>query len=172
MIVICKNKKKIVESGSHLLFGAYPRQKKAYVSFQMKWLESVFVYLYSCHSILKSCYHVKTVSSLHSLSLTLPSPLPSFLLFFLSHKPLLHTNVLQLSPEEGYVSAKEDAFLCPPHSCKEPGLPDKALFRADLALVSGNNWLIFNKSSAADLLNRLLSVCGISMCTHEHIALN
>ncbi|OBS73236.1 hypothetical protein A6R68_12187, partial [Neotoma lepida] len=41
---------------------------------------------------------------------------------------------LPLSPEEGYVSAKEDAFLCPPHSCKEPGLPDKALFRADLAL--------------------------------------
>ncbi|XP_052570950.1 multiple PDZ domain protein isoform X7 [Peromyscus californicus insignis] len=42
---------------------------------------------------------------------------------------------LPLSPEEGYVSAKEDAFLCPPHSCKEPGLPDKALFRADLALI-------------------------------------
>ncbi|XP_037058590.1 multiple PDZ domain protein isoform X15 [Peromyscus leucopus] len=42
---------------------------------------------------------------------------------------------LPLSPEEGYVSAKEDAFLRPPHSCKEPGLPDKALFRADLALI-------------------------------------
>ncbi|XP_012977530.1 multiple PDZ domain protein isoform X5 [Mesocricetus auratus] len=42
---------------------------------------------------------------------------------------------LPLSPEEGYVSAKEDAFLCPPHSCKEPGLTDKALFRADLALI-------------------------------------
>ncbi|CAH6790492.1 Mpdz [Phodopus roborovskii] len=42
---------------------------------------------------------------------------------------------LPLSPEEGYVSAKEDAFLCQPHSCKEPGLPDKALFRADLALI-------------------------------------
>ncbi|XP_007647204.1 multiple PDZ domain protein isoform X2 [Cricetulus griseus] len=42
---------------------------------------------------------------------------------------------LPLSPEEGYVSAKEDMFLCPPHSCKEPGLPDKALFRADLALI-------------------------------------
>ncbi|XP_036035561.1 multiple PDZ domain protein isoform X13 [Onychomys torridus] len=42
---------------------------------------------------------------------------------------------LPLSPEEGYVSAKEDAFLCPPHSYKEPGLPDKALFRADLALI-------------------------------------
>ncbi|XP_076420542.1 multiple PDZ domain protein isoform X18 [Peromyscus maniculatus bairdii] len=42
---------------------------------------------------------------------------------------------LPLSPEEGYVSAKEDAFLCPPHSCKEPSLPDKALFRADLALI-------------------------------------
>nr|XP_048308945.1 multiple PDZ domain protein isoform X5 [Myodes glareolus] len=42
---------------------------------------------------------------------------------------------LSLSPEEGYVSAKEDAFLCSPHPCKEPGLPDKALFRADLALI-------------------------------------
>ncbi|XP_075802781.1 multiple PDZ domain protein isoform X11 [Microtus pennsylvanicus] len=42
---------------------------------------------------------------------------------------------LPLSPEEGYVSAKEDAFLCSPHPCKEPGLPDKALFRADLALI-------------------------------------
>ncbi|XP_034359604.1 multiple PDZ domain protein isoform X3 [Arvicanthis niloticus] len=42
---------------------------------------------------------------------------------------------LPLSPEEGYVSAKEDAFLCSPHSCKETGLSDKALFRADLALI-------------------------------------
>ncbi|XP_021016803.1 multiple PDZ domain protein isoform X6 [Mus caroli] len=42
---------------------------------------------------------------------------------------------LPLSPEEGYVSAKEDAFLCSPHTCKESGLSDKALFRADLALI-------------------------------------
>nr|XP_021498338.1 multiple PDZ domain protein isoform X2 [Meriones unguiculatus] len=42
---------------------------------------------------------------------------------------------LPISPEEGYVSAKEDTFFCPPPSCKEPGLPDKALFRADLALI-------------------------------------
>ncbi|XP_021055579.1 multiple PDZ domain protein isoform X2 [Mus pahari] len=42
---------------------------------------------------------------------------------------------LPLSPEEGYVSAKEDAFLCSPHTCKEAGLSDKALFRADLALI-------------------------------------
>lgn len=46
---------------------------------------------------------------------------------------------LQLSPEEGYVSAKEDSFLYPPHSCEEEGLADKALFRADLALVSGHD---------------------------------
>lgn len=46
---------------------------------------------------------------------------------------------LQLSPEEGYVSAKEDSFLHPPHSCEEEGLADRALFRADLALVSGHN---------------------------------
>nr|XP_036874522.1 multiple PDZ domain protein isoform X8 [Manis javanica] len=44
-----------------------------------------------------------------------------------------------LSPEEGYVSAKEDSFLYLPHSCEEEGLPDKALFRADLALVDTND---------------------------------
>ncbi|XP_010855311.1 PREDICTED: multiple PDZ domain protein isoform X10 [Bison bison bison] len=46
---------------------------------------------------------------------------------------------LPLSPEEGYVSAKEDSFLYPPHSCEEEGLADKALFRADLALVNAND---------------------------------
>ncbi|OWK01217.1 MPDZ, partial [Cervus elaphus hippelaphus] len=46
---------------------------------------------------------------------------------------------LPLSPEEGYVSAKEDSFLYPPHSCEEEGLADKALFRADLALVNPND---------------------------------
>ncbi|KAM6182197.1 multiple PDZ domain protein [Erethizon dorsatum] len=42
---------------------------------------------------------------------------------------------LPLSPEEGYVSAKEDSFLYPPLSCKGQGLPAKALCKADLALV-------------------------------------
>ncbi|XP_057577645.1 multiple PDZ domain protein isoform X2 [Hippopotamus amphibius kiboko] len=46
---------------------------------------------------------------------------------------------LPLSPEEGYVSAKEDSFLYPLHSCEEIGLADKALFRADLALVDTND---------------------------------
>ncbi|XP_015414457.1 PREDICTED: multiple PDZ domain protein isoform X6 [Myotis davidii] len=46
---------------------------------------------------------------------------------------------LPLSPEEGYVSAKEDSFLYPPHSFQEEGLADKALFRADLALVDTND---------------------------------
>ncbi|KAM5261606.1 multiple PDZ domain protein isoform 26-T34 [Hipposideros larvatus] len=41
---------------------------------------------------------------------------------------------LPLSPEEGYMSAKEDPFLYPPHSCEEEGLAGRALFRADLAL--------------------------------------
>uniref|UniRef100_A0A452V1Q5 Multiple PDZ domain protein n=1 Tax=Ursus maritimus TaxID=29073 RepID=A0A452V1Q5_URSMA len=45
---------------------------------------------------------------------------------------------LPLSPEEGYVSAKEDSFLHPPHSCEEEGLADRVLFRADLALVDTN----------------------------------
>ncbi|XP_047555361.1 multiple PDZ domain protein isoform X1 [Lutra lutra] len=45
---------------------------------------------------------------------------------------------LPLSPEEGYVSSKEDSFLHPPHSCEEEGLVDRAVFRADLALVDTN----------------------------------
>uniref|UniRef100_A0A8C7EUS6 Multiple PDZ domain protein n=1 Tax=Neovison vison TaxID=452646 RepID=A0A8C7EUS6_NEOVI len=45
---------------------------------------------------------------------------------------------LPLSPEEGYVSSKEDSFLHPPHSCEEEGLADRAVFRADLALVDTN----------------------------------
>ncbi|XP_072584397.1 multiple PDZ domain protein isoform X18 [Vulpes vulpes] len=44
---------------------------------------------------------------------------------------------LPLSPEEGYVSAKEDSFLHPRHS-EEEGPADRALFRADLALVDTN----------------------------------
>ncbi|XP_054544718.1 multiple PDZ domain protein isoform X2 [Talpa occidentalis] len=45
---------------------------------------------------------------------------------------------LPLSPEEGYVSAKEESFLYLPHSCEER-LADKAFFRADLALVDTND---------------------------------
>ncbi|XP_042637235.1 multiple PDZ domain protein [Orycteropus afer afer] len=56
-------------------------------------------------------------------------------------KPLL------LSPEEGYVSAKEDSFFYPPHSCQEEGLADKALFRADLALVDTNDADLVNEST-------------------------
>lgn len=47
---------------------------------------------------------------------------------------------LQLSPEEGYASAKEEPFLCALHSCEERGLAGKALFRADWALVSGHDF--------------------------------
>ncbi|KAF6125821.1 multiple PDZ domain crumbs cell polarity complex component [Phyllostomus discolor] len=54
---------------------------------------------------------------------------------------------LPLSPEEGYVSAKEDSFLYPPHSCEEEGLADKALFRADLALVDTNDADLANESA-------------------------
>ncbi|XP_035161625.1 multiple PDZ domain protein isoform X28 [Callithrix jacchus] len=56
-------------------------------------------------------------------------------------KPLL------LSPEEGYVSAKEDSFLYPPHSCEEEGLADKPLFRADLALVDTNDVDLVDEST-------------------------
>ncbi|XP_053780462.1 multiple PDZ domain protein isoform X2 [Desmodus rotundus] len=54
---------------------------------------------------------------------------------------------LPLSPEEGYVSAKEDSFLYPPHSCEEEGLADRALFRADLALVDTNDADLANESA-------------------------
>uniref|UniRef100_A0A2K6MPY2 Multiple PDZ domain protein n=1 Tax=Rhinopithecus bieti TaxID=61621 RepID=A0A2K6MPY2_RHIBE len=54
---------------------------------------------------------------------------------------------LPLSPEEGYVSAKEDSFLYPPHSCEEEGLPDKPLFRADLALVDTNDADLVDEST-------------------------
>ncbi|XP_055150231.1 multiple PDZ domain protein isoform X7 [Symphalangus syndactylus] len=54
---------------------------------------------------------------------------------------------LPLSPEEGYVSAKEDSFLYPPHSCEEEGLADKPLFRADLALVGTNDADLVDEST-------------------------
>ncbi|XP_047905741.2 multiple PDZ domain protein isoform X11 [Anser cygnoides] len=42
---------------------------------------------------------------------------------------------LPLSPEEGYVSAKEDCFFYSAQSLEEEGPADAALFHADLALV-------------------------------------
>ncbi|XP_054513896.1 multiple PDZ domain protein isoform X11 [Pan troglodytes] len=54
---------------------------------------------------------------------------------------------LPLSPEEVYVSAKEDSFLYPPHSCEEAGLADKPLFRADLALVGTNDADLVDEST-------------------------
>ncbi|XP_045145126.1 multiple PDZ domain protein isoform X3 [Echinops telfairi] len=54
---------------------------------------------------------------------------------------------LPLSPEEGYVSAKEDSFLYVPHSLEEEVLADKALFRADLALVDTNDADLIDEST-------------------------
>ncbi|XP_013371771.1 PREDICTED: multiple PDZ domain protein isoform X3 [Chinchilla lanigera] len=53
---------------------------------------------------------------------------------------------LPLSPEEGYVSAKEDPFLYPPLSCKEQGLRAKALCGADLALVESRDAGVLDES--------------------------
>ncbi|XP_048205795.1 multiple PDZ domain protein isoform X3 [Perognathus longimembris pacificus] len=55
---------------------------------------------------------------------------------------------LPLSPEEGYVSAKEDSLPCPPHPCEDPG-SDKALFRADLALVDTPEGELVDESTFA-----------------------
>uniref|UniRef100_H0WTI1 Multiple PDZ domain protein n=1 Tax=Otolemur garnettii TaxID=30611 RepID=H0WTI1_OTOGA len=54
---------------------------------------------------------------------------------------------LPLSPEEGYVSAKEDSFLYQLPSQEDAGLADKALFRADLALVDTNDSEIVDDST-------------------------
>ncbi|CAM5146419.1 unnamed protein product [Natator depressus] len=45
---------------------------------------------------------------------------------------------LPLSPEEGYVSAKEDSFFYTAQSLEEEGPVDAALFRAELALVDSS----------------------------------
>uniref|UniRef100_A0A8B9N9F8 Multiple PDZ domain crumbs cell polarity complex component n=1 Tax=Accipiter nisus TaxID=211598 RepID=A0A8B9N9F8_9AVES len=45
---------------------------------------------------------------------------------------------LQLSPEEGYVSAKEDCFFYTAQSLEEEGPADAALFHAELALVDSS----------------------------------
>uniref|UniRef100_A0A670ZW86 Multiple PDZ domain protein n=1 Tax=Pseudonaja textilis TaxID=8673 RepID=A0A670ZW86_PSETE len=46
---------------------------------------------------------------------------------------------LPLSPEEGYVSAKEDSFFYTAQSFEEEGLTDSALFHAELALFLMEN---------------------------------
>ncbi|XP_012876207.1 PREDICTED: multiple PDZ domain protein-like, partial [Dipodomys ordii] len=56
---------------------------------------------------------------------------------------------LPLSPEEGYVSAKEDSFLYPPPPCEEPGRSEKGLFRADLALVDTPDGELVDESTFA-----------------------
>ncbi|XP_034629047.1 multiple PDZ domain protein isoform X9 [Trachemys scripta elegans] len=45
---------------------------------------------------------------------------------------------LPLSPEEGYISAKEDPFFYPAQSLEEEGPVDAALFHAELALVDSS----------------------------------
>ncbi|XP_030422598.1 multiple PDZ domain protein isoform X10 [Gopherus evgoodei] len=46
---------------------------------------------------------------------------------------------LPLSPEEGYISAKEDSFFCTAQSLEEEGPADAALFHAELALGVGED---------------------------------
>ncbi|XP_027718660.1 multiple PDZ domain protein isoform X3 [Vombatus ursinus] len=48
------------------------------------------------------------------------------------------TKPLPLSPEEGYVSAKEDPFFYTAYSFEEEGPTDVALFHAEVALVDAN----------------------------------
>lgn len=53
---------------------------------------------------------------------------------------------LQLSPEEGYVSAKEDCFFYTAQSLEAEGPAGAALFHAELALVSGPTYQRLFKS--------------------------
>lgn len=64
-------------------------------------------------------------------------------------RPLIRLRALfflQLSPEEGYVSAKEDCFFYTAQSLEEEGPADAALFHAELALVSGPTYHRFFQS--------------------------
>ncbi|KAM6471085.1 multiple PDZ domain protein isoform 3-T5 [Liasis olivaceus] len=53
-----------------------------------------------------------------------------------------------LSPEEGYVSAKEDSFFYTAQSFEEEGLTDSALFHAELALVDSSEADLVEESTA------------------------
>ncbi|XP_063151130.1 multiple PDZ domain protein [Candoia aspera] len=55
---------------------------------------------------------------------------------------------LPLSPEEGYVSAKEDSFFYTAQSFEEEGLTDSALFHAELALVESSEADLVEESTA------------------------
>ncbi|NXE26874.1 MPDZ protein, partial [Ardeotis kori] len=54
---------------------------------------------------------------------------------------------LPLSPEEGYVSAKEDCFFYTAQSLEEEGPADAALFRAELALVDSGEADLVDEST-------------------------
>ncbi|NWZ32375.1 MPDZ protein, partial [Asarcornis scutulata] len=54
---------------------------------------------------------------------------------------------LPLSPEEGYVSAKEDCFFYTAQSFEEEGPADAALFHADLALVDSGEADLVDEST-------------------------
>ncbi|XP_041272374.1 multiple PDZ domain protein isoform X1 [Onychostruthus taczanowskii] len=54
---------------------------------------------------------------------------------------------LPLSPEEGYVSAKEDCFFYTAQSLEEEGPVDAALFRAELALVDSGETDLADEST-------------------------
>ncbi|KAJ7335472.1 hypothetical protein JRQ81_013413 [Phrynocephalus forsythii] len=54
---------------------------------------------------------------------------------------------LPLSPEEGYVSAKEDSLFYTAQSFEEEGLADSALFHAELALVDSSEADVVEEST-------------------------
>uniref|UniRef100_A0A8C3KDE7 Multiple PDZ domain crumbs cell polarity complex component n=1 Tax=Calidris pygmaea TaxID=425635 RepID=A0A8C3KDE7_9CHAR len=56
---------------------------------------------------------------------------------------------LPLSPEEGYVSAKEDCFFYTAQSLEEEGPADAALFHAELALVDSSEADLVDESTFA-----------------------
>uniref|UniRef100_A0A8B9RYN8 Multiple PDZ domain crumbs cell polarity complex component n=1 Tax=Accipiter nisus TaxID=211598 RepID=A0A8B9RYN8_9AVES len=62
----------------------------------------------------------------------------SWYMMILTSAYTLASFFLQLSPEEGYVSAKEDCFFYTAQSLEEEGPADAALFHAELALVDSS----------------------------------
>ncbi|NXJ63541.1 MPDZ protein, partial [Rostratula benghalensis] len=72
---------------------------------------------------------------------------------------------LPLSPEEGYVSAKEDCFFYTAQSREEEGSADAALFRAELALVDSSEADLVDESTFDSQCSQESDVFQASMIT-------
>ncbi|NXJ79745.1 MPDZ protein, partial [Trogon melanurus] len=81
---------------------------------------------------------------------------------------------LPLSPEEGYVSAKEDCFFYTSKSLEEEGPADAALFHAELALVDSGEADLADESTfesqyslESDVFQASMIALHVSACSSE-----